>query len=178
MVLNMPLDYLSCLTVILKGIHRKVDICQTDYSIHSKLNNFPYSEVTHGSTAFKLTKGWQRFNKNDRLLNLMFFFFHFLRFNVPDNKCHKQKWRMLFFTRIKLVAQVLACARVIASIKSRRLSWGLFWYRFCWYRIDTCVLGCIVVLGLIFFKLCVDNFGPLIILRVSNKFISNKFGPL
>ena len=57
MVLNMPLDYLSCLTVILKGIDGKVDICQTDYSIHSKLNNFPYSEVIHGSTAFKLTKG-------------------------------------------------------------------------------------------------------------------------
>ena len=57
MVLNMPLDYLSCLTMILKGIGGKIDIYQTDYSIHSKLNNFPYSEVIQGITAFKLTKG-------------------------------------------------------------------------------------------------------------------------
>ena len=38
-------------------------------------------------------------------------FFHFLLFNSPNNKCHKLKWRVLFFTRIKLVARVLACAR-------------------------------------------------------------------
>ena len=43
--------------MILKGIGGKIDICQTDYSIHSKLNNFPYSEVIQGITAFKLTKG-------------------------------------------------------------------------------------------------------------------------
>ena len=55
-VLNMPLDYLSCFSVVLRGIHGKVDICQNDYSIHSKLRIFPYSEVIHGSTTFKLTK--------------------------------------------------------------------------------------------------------------------------
>ena len=51
----------------------------------------------------------------------MFLFFDFLCSNVPDNRCHKQKWRVLFFTRIKLVARMLACARVIARIKWRTL---------------------------------------------------------
>ena len=49
-------------------------------------------------------------------------FFHFLHSNVPDKKCHKQKWRVLFFTRIKLVASVLVCARAIARIKWIRLN--------------------------------------------------------
>ena len=53
----MPLDYLSCFVVVLRKIHRKVDIYQTDHSIHSKLRIFPCSDVMHGSTAFKLTKG-------------------------------------------------------------------------------------------------------------------------
>ena len=36
----MPLDYLSCFTVVLRGIHGKFDICRTEYSIHSKLRIF------------------------------------------------------------------------------------------------------------------------------------------
>ena len=56
-VLNMPLDYLSCSAVVLKGIHGEVDICQTDYSIHSKLRIFPYSEGKYNIQANKrLTK--------------------------------------------------------------------------------------------------------------------------
>ena len=54
------------------------------------------------------------------------FFFHFLHSNFPDIKCHRKKWRVLFFTRIKLVARVLACARAIARIKSRGLLSGTF----------------------------------------------------
>ena len=42
-------------------------------------------------------------------------------------KCHKQKWCMLFFIRIKQVARALACARAIARIKWRRLDIGIFW---------------------------------------------------
>ena len=53
----MPLSYLSCLDTVLKEIHRNIDICQTDYSIHSKLEFSPYTEVIHGSATFKLTKG-------------------------------------------------------------------------------------------------------------------------
>ena len=34
----------------------------------------------------------------------------------------KHKWCVLFFTRIKLVARVLACARKIAHIKWRRMN--------------------------------------------------------
>ena len=56
-VLNMPQDYISSFAVVVRGIHGKVDVCQTDYSIHSKLRTFLYSEVIYGSTTFKLTKG-------------------------------------------------------------------------------------------------------------------------
>ena len=37
-------------------MHGSVDICQTDFSIHSKLEFPPYSDVIHGSKTFKLTK--------------------------------------------------------------------------------------------------------------------------
>ena len=56
-VLNMPLDYLSCFVGILRAIPGKVDICQTDYNIHSKLRIFPCSEVIHESATFKQMKG-------------------------------------------------------------------------------------------------------------------------
>ena len=52
----MPLDYLSCFAVVLREIHGNVDICQNDYSIHSKLEFSPYSEVIHGSTTFKVNE--------------------------------------------------------------------------------------------------------------------------
>ena len=39
-VLNIPEDYLSTFAVVIRGIQRKVDIWQTDYSIHSKLRTF------------------------------------------------------------------------------------------------------------------------------------------
>ena len=41
--------------MVLRGTHGKADIWQTDYSIHSKLRIFPYSEVIHGNTTFTLT---------------------------------------------------------------------------------------------------------------------------
>ena len=44
---------------------------------------------------------------------------------VLDNKCHKQKWRVLFFTCIKLVARVLACVSAIARIKWRRVTYPI-----------------------------------------------------
>ena len=56
-VLDMLLDHSNFFAVVLRGIHRKVDIYQTDYSIHSKQRIFSYSNVIHGSTTFKLTKG-------------------------------------------------------------------------------------------------------------------------
>ena len=56
--LNIPLDELSCSAVVLRGIHKKVDICQTDHSIHSKQRIFSYSLVIYGSTQAneRLTK--------------------------------------------------------------------------------------------------------------------------
>ena len=38
MVLNMPLDYLSCFDVVLREI---LGICQNEYSIYSKISIFP-----------------------------------------------------------------------------------------------------------------------------------------
>ena len=57
-VLNIPLDELSCSAVVLRGIHKKVDICQTDHSIHSKQRIFSYSLVIYGRTQAneRLTK--------------------------------------------------------------------------------------------------------------------------
>ena len=108
----------TCSTaLVVRGIHRNVDICQTDYDIPSKLEFSPYFEMIHGCATFKLMKYWQRWKENDQLFN----FFNFLHSNVPDNKRHKRKWRVLFFIRIKLVARVLACARAIARIKWTRL---------------------------------------------------------
>ena len=53
-VLNMPLDYRGCTAVVLRGVHKKVNICQT-----AKLITVftPNSDVVHGSTTLKLTKG-------------------------------------------------------------------------------------------------------------------------
>ena len=49
------IQYLSCFAVILRGIHRNIDICQTVYNTSSLLEFSPYSEIIHGCT-FKLTK--------------------------------------------------------------------------------------------------------------------------
>ena len=111
-VLIMPLSYLSCFILVLRGTHNKIDICQT--YIRSQLRLFPYFEVAHVSTTFKLKKGNQP-------LNVMFFVNFFFHSTVPDNKSDKQKWYMLFFTCINIVVDVLACARAIAHIKWRRL---------------------------------------------------------
>ena len=119
-VLNMPLDYLRCFTVVLREIPGSTDIYQTGYIQHS-LQIFPYSEVMYRSTTFKLIKDKQRLKQDNHQFNLMFLFFHFLHSNVSDNKCHKQKWHMLFFTHIKLVVCVLARVHAITCIKQRRL---------------------------------------------------------
>ena len=102
-ILNMPLDYLSCFGMVLRGIQEKVDRFQTDFSIHSKLRIFLYSDVIH---------------------EVFCSFFHCLDSNVSDNKFHKQKCCVLLFTRIKLVVPVVVCA--MGSHASNREDWGLF----------------------------------------------------
>ena len=79
---------LNLLWQVLRGIHEKVDICQTDYSIHSKLRIFCYSEVIPG-----------------RVLLFPSFFCS----NVLDNKCYKQKCCVLFFTHIKTCTGMCVC---------------------------------------------------------------------
>ena len=44
----------------------------------------PYSEVIHGNTTFKQTKGYHRLKKNGQLFNLMFLIF--LSFSSPREK--------------------------------------------------------------------------------------------
>ena len=85
--------------MVLRGIDGKVDICQTDYDIP----NWEFSLIQMSYMVVFCS------------------FFNFLHHNVSDNKCHKQKWCVLFFTCIKLVVRVLACAHAIAHIKWRRL---------------------------------------------------------
>ena len=121
-VLHLPPDYLGCFAVVLRGKNRNIEICQTDYSIPSKLEFSHYAEVIQGGTTFKLTKGLQRLNKNYRLFHFLFLLFRFLHSNVPDNTYHRQKWHVLFFTCIELVARVLARVCAIAQIKWIRLS--------------------------------------------------------
>ena len=53
---------------------------------------------------------------------MFFIFFSFSSLQCPRQQCSKQKWCMLFFTSINLIVCVLACARVIACFKWRRLS--------------------------------------------------------
>ena len=50
----------------------------------------------------------------------MFLLFPFLHSNVTDNNCHKQKWHVLFFTRIKLVPRVPACANAMMTLGRTR----------------------------------------------------------
>ena len=100
--------------MVLRWILGKVDICQTDYSIHSKLRIVHYSEAIRESTR-------KMINYYSTMIN-----FHFPRADVPDNTYHEQKWRALFFTRIKLVARVLACVRAIARIKWK----GLLYFKY------------------------------------------------
>ena len=66
-----------------------------------------YSKVQH-SSIWKFKKDYRK--TINYSIWCFWSFYYFLSSNVPANKCHKQKWCMLFFTRIKLVASVLVCA--------------------------------------------------------------------
>ena len=78
------------------------DIFQTDYSIYSRLRIFPlflchtwkYNIQANGRLA-KVKE------KSSTIQSVFFFwsFFHSLHSNASDNKCHKHKRCMVFFTR-------------------------------------------------------------------------------
>ena len=59
--------------MVLRRKDGKADICQLNYSIHSKLRLFPYSEVIHGSTKFKPTKGYKKVK--EKLVTIQFVVF-------------------------------------------------------------------------------------------------------
>ena len=53
----MPLDYLNCFAVVLRGIHEKIDILYSECSIHFKLKILPYSKGRYNIKANeRLTK--------------------------------------------------------------------------------------------------------------------------
>ena len=56
-----------------------------------------YSEVIHGSTSFKLTKGLQWLKKNDQPFNLIFLLFCFLHSNAPDNNVINRSGSCYFY---------------------------------------------------------------------------------
>ena len=90
-----------------------IDICLTNYSIHSKLQTiFPLFWSHTSKYKIQANERLTKIKKTDQLFNLTFPTFHFLHSNGPDNKCHKQKWHVLFHTHQ---------TRAIARIKWRRL---------------------------------------------------------
>ena len=60
---------------------------------------------------------------------MFLFFLEFFSSTVLDNNCHKEKWCVLFFAHIKLVAYVLVCSHAIVCIKWRRLPLPVFCVR-------------------------------------------------
>ena len=109
----MPLDYLSWLPVVLKYVDTRKGWYMPNWLYYSlQTKKFPLFWSHTWKYNIQANKRLRRVKKNNQLLNLMFLFFlSFFHFNVSDNKCHKHKRHMLFFTRIKLVALVLAWAR-------------------------------------------------------------------
>ena len=86
------------------------------------LEFFPYYEVIPYMEAQQANKSITKIKKMINYSIWCFWsLFHFFHSNVTDNTCHRQRWCVLFFTRIKIVVRMLACARVIARIKWRRL---------------------------------------------------------
>ena len=58
-MLNRDLDLPWNIKFVLTGLHRNIDICQTDLVFTQNLKFSPYSEVIHGS-ATKVNKGYRR----------------------------------------------------------------------------------------------------------------------
>ena len=72
MVLNMPLDYLSCFDVVLREILR---ICQNEYSIYSKISIFPLFRSHKRKYNIQANKTLTKVKAKWQLFNLMFLIF-------------------------------------------------------------------------------------------------------
>ena len=110
--------FLTFFAVVLRGTHQKIDICNMyathTYSLQTK--NFP---LFWGHTCkYNIQAKEKAINHWIWCFCVLFYFLHLI---VPDNKCDKQKWYVLFPICIKTVVNVLACARAITHIKWRRL---------------------------------------------------------
>ena len=114
-ILNTSLDYLSSFTLVLRGIHRNICYISIQLIITFTQN---FSLILNSQSTWKYNiqanKNITKIKEKWSIIQfdgfaLCFIFFHS---NVSDNKCHRQKWHVLFFTHIKLMAHVVACAHV------------------------------------------------------------------
>ena len=111
MVLNIPPDYVSCFAVVLR-VMLGIDICETDYNIHAKLRIFPLFRSHTWKYNIHANKRLTKVKEKWYLFGLMFFIFiSFSSLQCQTISC-KLNWGVLIFTRIKLVARVLAIARI------------------------------------------------------------------
>ena len=96
--------------------------------------NFPVHWVIHESNNIQANERLVnlKLQKNDQLLNLMFFFFNFLCSNAPHNKCQTEVVCVVFYMGQTMVL-VLVCACMIAHIKWRWLVLKCLFYWRCMF---------------------------------------------
>ena len=91
----------------------------------------PLCEAIHESTTSKLTKGKQKKEKWTILQFDIFLSFIFFISISTHKECPEQKWCVLIFTCIKLVASVLMWVHAIAQVKWASL--GVVAIYICWH---------------------------------------------
>ena len=123
MVLNLLLDFLSCFAVVLREILETAWYMPNwSYCIHSKLRIFPLLRSHRWKYNIQANKRLTNVKEKWWLFHLMFFIFlSFPSLQCPI-KCYKQKWGVLFFTLIKLVARVR-----MQSQASNEKDWTIRW---------------------------------------------------
>ena len=120
MMLNIPLDSLSCFAVVLRETRERWYMPNwLQYPLQIRI--FPLFWSHTWKYNFQVKERLTKIEQKWPNIQFVILLFHFLHSNVPDSKCHKQKWRGLFLTRDKPVARVLTCACAIARIKWIRL---------------------------------------------------------
>ena len=131
----MLLDYLSCFGVVFirdTGEHviyaKLIMVFILNLAFSSYSDSYRNYNIQANGSSTKIKEKWSTW--------CFWSFYHFFCSNVPANKCHKQKWCMLFFTCIKLVVSVLVCVHAITCIKWRILMTTsiLSWIKF--YKIS------------------------------------------
>ena len=92
--------------MVLRGIHRSVDTCHTNYTIHSKLRISPLSWSHTWKSNLQANERLKKWYSKIIIYSIWYFcfFFHFLHSNVPDKKCHEKKWHVCWHVHMRLHA--------------------------------------------------------------------------